>query len=307
MEQLRARRGGAIGGARRQRILVAHGLHHQYACGGDVLVHERGRDLQRRGDVVEAIARFIARQISAGSTSMPSRSCTALAYSLRLRRCRPTLPGSECAAPTWSSRPSIHEMKAARGGFVGYLVAAGRHLLAAQLAHGLLEHVDVVGDVLLGHGVERDATGPVLGVVALGAVAAEHIPAHRAAGMRGGSVGGQRRLAEAGREKGSAEGVGNAKIFHFEPTPTRLFRQMRGMARIGDTFRTNHWLYRCYVDLRRAQGFLFEPRIATGGAGAGRVGGGVGLWPVIPRPRRRCRHRRGHDPQRHTRPSRWCM
>ena len=62
MEELRARVARAIGGAGRQRVFVAHGLHGHGARGADVLIEKRRRHLQGCGYVVKAFARFITRQ-----------------------------------------------------------------------------------------------------------------------------------------------------------------------------------------------------------------------------------------------------
>ncbi len=177
VEQLRAGLLRAIGGAGGQRILVAHGLHDHGARGGDVLVEEGRRDLQRGGDVVEALARLVARQ-HVGRIDLDAEQVAhgvgvflaVQAMQADMARIRMRLAGLVEVA----FHPG--DERGARG-LVRHLVAAGRHLLAAQLAHDLLEHVDVLGDIRLGHRVEGDAAGPVLGVVALGAVGAEQFPA----------------------------------------------------------------------------------------------------------------------------------
>src|SRR5579862_2699986 len=52
-----------------------------------------------------------------------------------------------------------------------------RHHAAAQLADRRLPHLRIVGDALRLHRVERDASGPIRGVVTFLAVVAEHVPA----------------------------------------------------------------------------------------------------------------------------------
>ena len=62
MEQLRAGVACAIGGTSRQRVLVAHSLNSHCARCANVLIEERRCDLQCLRDVIETIARLVARQ-----------------------------------------------------------------------------------------------------------------------------------------------------------------------------------------------------------------------------------------------------
>ena len=58
-------------------------------------------------------------------------------------------------------------------------VAAGWHLLAAQLADDLFHDLRITRDIGLGQGVKGNATGPVFGVMALAAVLTEKSPGGR--------------------------------------------------------------------------------------------------------------------------------
>ena len=119
------------------------------------------------------------------STSMPSRSCTALAYSLRLSRCRPTWPGSSCSLPASSRLPSIQETSAARVVLSGTLWPPGGICWLRSLRTTFSKTSMFWGMSRLGHGVEGNATGPVVGVVALGAVGAKQLPARLGRAMGG--------------------------------------------------------------------------------------------------------------------------
>ena len=84
---------------------------------------------------------------SAGSTSRLRRSRTALPYSARLRRCRPTRPGigvSEIRAIELGFGPGG---QAIEGGFIGAGHAGGRHHAAANLLRDFLPKLGVVAEV----------------------------------------------------------------------------------------------------------------------------------------------------------------
>ena len=78
--------------------LLGHGLTDGQSCGqprrADILIKERRGDAQGCGDIVEAVrlhSRWAAR--FSASISTPSRSFTAIPYSVRVMRWIPTWPG----------------------------------------------------------------------------------------------------------------------------------------------------------------------------------------------------------------------
>ena len=192
----------AVGGGHGPRLRIAHGLLRHIARGGEILIEIGGRDLQVRGVVVEAVLARDRRGSSAlTSTSSPSRSRTALAYSRWFRRRSGTRPGEACTCAA-SSRVSRKVMSP----FDRFLVRTGlgagrRHEACAQFAHGGFPHLRIAGQRVEGHRIECRATGPVGGVVAVVAVLLDEAPARVGFILRGRCLRGPQR-ARRGRERG---------------------------------------------------------------------------------------------------------
>ena len=105
-----------------------------------------------------------ALESSAGSRSVvsissPSRSRTALPYSARLSRCRPTRPGLGCATAARSSSVSAQVMKLSRVGCIRPWHPGRRHHAAAQLLYDLLPQFGVRADVRGVDLFENEAAG----------------------------------------------------------------------------------------------------------------------------------------------------
>ena len=234
----------AIGGAGGQRVLVAQRLHDHGARGGDVLVEERRRDLQRGGDVVEAVARFVARQ-DVGRVDLDAEQVAhgvgvflaVEAMQAHVARVLVLLaglvevafdPGDELRARV-PCRASCGRPAASAA-----CAACARSSRARRCSR----------DFRFGHRVEGDAAGPVVGVVAFGAVRAEQRPARDIAviGRRRRRL---RRVAPrhaADRENQRAEHRFNARIFHCWPRWKNLYaiRSAGFRGRICDTTHPDH-------------------------------------------------------------------
>ncbi len=143
------------------------------ARGRDVLVEERRRHLQDAGDVVEAVGFVVLGQEGAGVDAQPEQFLDGggifgavepmqrHASRIRVRRGglveRALQPGHE----------AVH------GRLVGPAHARRRHHAAAQLPHGFLPDLRVVGQMREVHGVEREVGGLGALVVARHAVLVE--------------------------------------------------------------------------------------------------------------------------------------
>ena len=143
----------------RPRIRLADRLHGDGARRDDVLLDERRRHLQRRRDVVEAfgdvVRRQQARRVDLHREEIANRVRVFLAvepvqdHLIRQMRRR-----GRCRAVERVFEPRDERVD---GRGVGLPRAGRRHDAAAQLAHGLLEHVGVLADALRRESVEADA------------------------------------------------------------------------------------------------------------------------------------------------------
>ena len=186
VEELGAGVPGPVGRAGRQRVLVAHGLHDHAARGTNVLVEEGRGDLQRLRVVVEAIARLVARQQGRGVDVDVQQVAHRVGVFLAVEAMQAHVTRVGVALGR-GVEAGLHPRHEGAGQLLfGHLVAAGRHLLAAQLADDLFHDLRVLRDLALGHGVEGHAAGPVFGVMALRAVFVQECPGrHARAAMRG--------------------------------------------------------------------------------------------------------------------------
>ena len=176
MHALRARAFDRVCRGGRERLRVANRLRGDLVRGAEVLVHERRRNLQGRGDVVEAIVRFVSRQHRRG-------------VDVEVQQ---ILHGVGVFATVQPMQADTADVRMAGGGgvqagleiadeasdllVVGLGLAGRGHQAAAQAADGLLPRLGFSGDVVQGHRVEGDATGPVGRVVALETVLVDDGP-----------------------------------------------------------------------------------------------------------------------------------
>ena len=128
----------------------ANGQPRREPRGGDILIEERGRDAQRRGDVVEPVdfdlgrqecfgVELDAQQIVDGRAELRPRQ----ALDRHVPRLRPT-GGLERRGQRPSSVASIHVDERVDLALIRLAASGRRHQPAAQLAHGLFPDVGVL-------------------------------------------------------------------------------------------------------------------------------------------------------------------
>ncbi len=172
MRVLRAFALGRVGRAYRSSMRIAESVASDCSGGGQILVQERRRDLQGARNVVEPILAVIARQ-DLGRVDLHVQQV--------VHRVRVFLAVQTVQADTSRFRMQViggglidrrfeRADEGAHFGFERLRVAWGRHQVTAQFADRLLPGFGILRDVVAGQGVEGQAAGPVLGVMALGAV-----------------------------------------------------------------------------------------------------------------------------------------
>ena len=173
---------------------------------GEVLIEVRRRDAQHVGDVVEAVARHVGGQHRRASISTPSRSSTAVAYSVRFSRCSGHAAGlgSACRGGrveiALERRDELVDL-----GRVRARLAGRRHQVAAQLANDLLPRPPASPRHRRPHVLERQLTGELRVVVAVRAVAVEDSPTcSRPPARASGSRSPREQRADSARGRGSA-------------------------------------------------------------------------------------------------------
>ena len=143
---------------------VADGEPADLARGLEVALHDRRRDEQQLGDVVEAAARVVGRQqqlvVELGRQVLDaSRSRIVLRYSVRVSRCScGSAPGIRRRRGAAVERVLEVRRDALISRGARPLVLGRRHRPGTQLAHDALEQLGMCADVLESGRLEHDAT-----------------------------------------------------------------------------------------------------------------------------------------------------
>ena len=143
----------------------------------DVLIEERRRGAQHGRDVVESVARDVLGQHRLDVDFEPQHrvDLARVLGAVQTMECR-HCPARDARRRRHRAGPPSSETKESMVWLIRLRLTGRWHQAAAQLAHRLFPGLRIRGDVIRGDGVEGDAAGPVLTVVALLAAVLQQRP-----------------------------------------------------------------------------------------------------------------------------------